>query len=244
MWNFDELSQPAYAMDLADLAERAARLQFDEAINIQFTSGTTGAPKGATLTHHNILNNAFFVGEALHLTPDDRVCIPVPLYHCFGMVHRRLGCMTHGATMILAGESFDALAVLRTVQAERCTALYGVPTMFIAALDHPRFADHDLTSLRTGIMAGSPCPIEVMRRVVNTMHMDQVTIAYGMTETSPVSFQSSVDDTAGASRHDGGPGAPAPRGQDRGCRWPHRAARAHGRAADTRLFRDAWVLGR
>ena len=195
MWNFDELFRRASPADLACLAERSARLQFDDAINIQFTSGTTGTPKGATLTHHNVLNNAFFVGEALHLTPQDRICIPVPLYHCFGMVIGILGCMTHGATIVLPGESFDALTVLASVQAERCSALYGVPTMFISLLDHPRFAEHDLTSLRTGIMAGSPCPIEVMRRVVGKMHMDQMTIAYGMTETSPVSFQSSVDDT-------------------------------------------------
>ena len=194
MFNFDELLRPADADDLARLAERAARLQFDDAINIQFTSGTTGAPKGATLTHHNILNNGFFVGEAVHLTPDDRVCIPVPLYHCFGMVIGNLGCVTHGASMVFPDEGFDPLSVLRTVQAERCTALYGVPTMFIAMLDHPRFAEHDLTSLRTGIMAGSPCPIEVMRRVIDKLHMRKVTIAYGMTETSPVSFQSSVDD--------------------------------------------------
>jgi fatty-acyl-CoA synthase len=144
---------------------------------------------------HNILNNAFFVGEGLNLTPSDRVCIPVPLYHCFGMVIGTLGCVTHGSTMIFPGESFDPVSVLHTVEAEHCTALYGVPTMFIAMLDHPQFAEYDLTSLRTGIMAGSPCPIEVMRRTVETMHMTQVTIAYGMTETSPVSFQSSVNDT-------------------------------------------------
>jgi fatty-acyl-CoA synthase len=195
MWNFDDLTQPATSVELAQLAARAACLQFDDAINIQFTSGTTGSPKGATLTHHNILNNAFFVGRAVNLVPGDRVCIPLPLYHCFGMVIGNLGCMTHGATMILTGESFEPLAVLRTLQGERCTALYGVPTMFIALLDHPRFAEHDLGSLRTGIMAGSPCPIEVIRRVVDKMHMGQVTIAYGMTETSPVSFQSSVDET-------------------------------------------------
>jgi fatty-acyl-CoA synthase len=144
---------------------------------------------------HNILNNAFFVGEGLNLTPSDRVCIPVPLYHCFGMVIGTLGCVTHGSTMIFPGESFDPVSVLHTVEAEHCTALYGVPTMFIAMLDHPQFAEYDLTSLRTGIMAGSPCPIEVMRRTVENMHMAQVTIAYGMTETSPVSFQSSVNDT-------------------------------------------------
>jgi fatty-acyl-CoA synthase len=195
MLNFDELAQPAEAAALAQLAERTARLQFDDPINIQFTSGTTGAPKGATLTHHNIVNNAYFVAEAVRLAPNDRVCIPFPLYHCSGMVIGNLGCITHGATMIFPGEGFDALAVLRTVQDERCSALYGVPTMFIAMLDHPRFAEFDLTSLRTGIMGGSPCPIEVMRRVVEKMHMRQVTIAYGMTETSPVSFQSSIDET-------------------------------------------------
>jgi fatty-acyl-CoA synthase len=194
MLNFDDLMQPADAGDLAALDERGGRLQFDDPINIQFTSGTTGAPKGATLTHHNILNNGFFVGEALHLTPHDRVCIPVPLYHCFGMVIGNLGSVTHGAAMVLPGDSFDPLAVLRTVHEERCTVLYGVPTMFIAMLDHPRFPAHDLASLRTGIMAGAPCPIEVMRRVVEKMHMQQVTIAYGMTETSPVSFQSAIDD--------------------------------------------------
>ncbi len=195
LMSFDDLSQPSGQSDLERLAERARRLQFDDPINIQFTSGTTGSPKAATLTHHNILNNAFFVGEALNLTPNDRVCIPVPLYHCFAMVLGSLASVAQGAAMVFPGESFDAHSVLRTVQAERCTALYGVPTMFIAMLDHPQFAEHDLSSLRTGIMAGSPCPIEVMRRVVDQMHMPQVTIAYGMTETSPVSFQSSIDDT-------------------------------------------------
>ncbi len=178
----------------ARLAELAGTLQFDDPINIQFTSGTTGSPKGATLTHHNILNNGFFVGEAMRLTERDRLCIPVPLYHCFGMVLGNLACVTHGAAMIFPAEAFDPLAVLRTVESERCTALHGVPTMFIAELDHPEFARFDLTSLRTGIMAGAPCPIEVMKRAQAMMHMEQVTIAYGMTETSPVSFQSAVDD--------------------------------------------------
>lgn len=178
----------------ARLVELAAILQPDDVINIQFTSGTTGFPKGASLTHHNILNNGFFTTEALKFTEADRLCIPVPLYHCFGMVMGNLGCITHGATMIYPSEGFDPLACLETVQAERCTALYGVPTMFIAQLDHPRFAEFDLSSLRTGIMAGSPCPIEVMKRVVAQMNMSEVTIAYGMTETSPVSFQSSTDD--------------------------------------------------
>ncbi len=178
----------------AALAARAARLQFDDAINIQFTSGTTGAPKGATLTHHNLLNNGFFVGEALRLGERDRVCIPVPLYHCFGMVLGNLACVTHGAAMVFPGEGFDPLATLETVAAERCTALYGVPTMFIAELNHPEFPRFDLSSLRTGIMAGSPCPIEVMKRCAADMHMAEVTIAYGMTETSPVSFQTACDD--------------------------------------------------
>jgi len=178
----------------ARIAELAGKLQFDDPINIQFTSGTTGAPKGATLTHHNILNNGYFIGEAQRLTDRDRVCIPVPLYHCFGMVLGNLACITHGAAMVYPSEGFDPLATLQVVEAERCTALYGVPTMFIAELGHPEFKNFDLTSLRTGIMAGSPCPIEVMKRCVAEMHMGEVTIAYGMTETSPVSTQTSHDD--------------------------------------------------
>ncbi|HEU4375258.1 MAG TPA: AMP-binding protein [Telluria sp.] len=194
MLNFDRLAQEVDADDLARLADVEATLQFDDAVNIQFTSGTTGAPKGATLTHHNILNNGFFIGEAMRLSERDRLCIPVPLYHCFGMVLGNLACVTHGAAMVYPGESFDPQSVLETVQAERCTALHGVPTMFIAILDHPEFGRYDLSSLRTGIMAGSPCPAEVMNRVIGKMHMHEITIAYGMTETSPVSFQSSVDD--------------------------------------------------
>ncbi|MBC7859585.1 MAG: AMP-binding protein [Burkholderiaceae bacterium] len=194
MFNFDELGKGIGPDELAQLAAVGATLQFDDAVNIQFTSGTTGAPKGATLTHHNILNNGFFIGEAMRLTERDRLCIPVPLYHCFGMVLGNLACVTHGAAMVYPGEGFDAKAVLDTVQAERCTALHGVPTMFIAILDHPDFGQYDLSRLRTGIMAGSPCPIEVMTRVIKLMHMKEITIAYGMTETSPVSFQSSVDD--------------------------------------------------
>jgi fatty-acyl-CoA synthase len=178
----------------AALEERARRLQFDDPINIQFTSGTTGAPKGATLTHHNILNNGYFNGEAMRLTEQDRVCVPVPLYHCFGMVLGNLACITHGAAMVYPSESFDALATLETVAAERCTALHGVPTMFIAELGHPQFKLFDLTSLRTGIMAGAPCPIEVMKRCIGEMNMRDITIAYGMTETSPVSTQTSCDD--------------------------------------------------
>jgi len=194
MLNFNALPGLATPESRAQLAALGPTLQATDPINIQFTSGTTGHPKGATLTHRNILNNGFFVGEAIRLTEHDRLCIPVPLYHCFGMVMGNLGCLTHGATMVYPAEAFDPLAVLQTVQAERCTALYGVPTMFIAQLDHPRFAEFDLHSLRTGIMAGSPCPIEVMKRVQAQMHMHQVTIAYGMTETSPVSTQSAVDD--------------------------------------------------
>jgi fatty-acyl-CoA synthase len=176
------------------LAAIEAELGFDDPVNIQFTSGTTGAPKGATLTHHNIVNNGFFIGEAMRLTEDDRLCIPVPFYHCFGMVLGNLACVTHGACMVIPGEGFDALATLETVAEERCTGLHGVPTMFIAELEHPRFREFDLSSLRTGIMAGSPCPIEIMRRVVRDMNMAEVTIAYGMTETSPVSFQTVADD--------------------------------------------------
>ncbi|MBE9555212.1 MAG: AMP-binding protein, partial [Proteobacteria bacterium] len=191
---FDEVAGMAGAGERERLADIAAGLQFDDPINIQFTSGTTGSPKGATLTHHNILNNGFFIGEAMRLTEDDRICIPVPLYHCFGMVLGNLACLTHGAAMVYPGEGFEPLSVLETVQAERCTALYGVPTMFIAELQHPDFSKFDLSSLRTGIMAGSPCPVEVMKRVVGEMNMSEVTIAYGMTETSPVSFQTSADD--------------------------------------------------
>jgi fatty-acyl-CoA synthase len=172
----------------------AATIQIDDAVNIQFTSGTTGLPKGATLSHHNLINNAFFVGEATGIGPGSRVCIPVPLYHCFGMVMGNLGCVTHEATMIYPSESFDPLMTLQAVEAERCDVLYGVPTMFIAQLNHPEFSRFDLSSLRRGIMAGAPCPIEVMKEVASTMHMSEITIAYGMTETSPVSFQSSRED--------------------------------------------------
>jgi fatty-acyl-CoA synthase len=177
-----------------DLLAREARLQFDDPINIQYTSGTTGAPKGATLTHHNILNNGFFLGLTLGYTEKDRVCVPVPFYHCFGMVIGNLASTAHGACIVTPGEGFDPLLTLEAVSEERCTSLYGVPTMFIAELAHPRFHEFDLSSLRTGIMAGAPCPIEVMRKVQSLMHMPEVTIGYGMTETSPVSAQTARDD--------------------------------------------------
>ncbi len=194
MLNFDDVARPASDAERLALAVFGATLQFDDPINIQFTSGTTGQPKGATLTHHNIVNNGYFIGEAMRLTPDDKLCIPVPYYHCFGMVLGNLACVTHGAAMVSPSEGFDPVAALEAVEAERCTGLHGVPTMFIAMLDHPEFARFDLKTLRTGIMAGSPCPVEVMRRVVDKMHMREVTIAYGMTETSPVSFQSAYND--------------------------------------------------
>ena len=170
-------------------------LQPEDPINIQFTSGTTGLPKGATLSHHNIVNNGYFVARRMRFSEQDRLCIPVPLYHCFGMVMGVLGCVTHGAAMVFPAEAFEPQSVLETVSAEACTALYGVPTMFIAELDHPEFKRYDLHTLRTGIMAGAPCPVEVMKRVVSDMHMKEVTICYGMTETSPVSFQSESDDS-------------------------------------------------
>ncbi|HVB42956.1 MAG TPA: AMP-binding protein [Streptosporangiaceae bacterium] len=176
------------------LAEREASLSFDDPINIQYTSGTTGFPKGATLSHHNLVNNGFFIGEGCRYTAQDRVCIPVPFYHCFGMVLGNLACTTHGACIVIPAAGFDPAETLRTVQAERCTSLYGVPTMFIAELALPDFASYDLATLRTGIMAGSPCPVGVMKRVVSEMNMTEVTICYGMTETSPVSTQTTADD--------------------------------------------------
>jgi fatty-acyl-CoA synthase len=178
----------------ADLAARQAVLQFDDPVNIQYTSGTTGYPKGATLSHHNILNNGYFVGETLHYTPADRICVPVPFYHCFGCVMGNLAAVTHGSAVIVPAETFDAVATLRAIDTHRCTSIYGVPTMFIAQLEHPDFATYRIDSLRTGIMAGAPCPIEVMRQVMQRMHVPEITICYGMTETSPVSFQSAVDD--------------------------------------------------
>jgi fatty-acyl-CoA synthase len=192
MLTFAELMAMGKTEDAA-VGAVGSTLKNTDPINIQFTSGTTGFPKGATLTHRNILNNGFFIGEAMRLTETDRLCVPVPLYHCFGMVLGNLACLTHGSAIVYPNDGFDPLTVLETVQAERCTGLHGVPTMFIAELAHPRFAEFDLSSLRTGIMAGSPCPIEVMKQVIDKMHMSQVTIAYGMTETSPVSCQSSIE---------------------------------------------------
>ena len=192
--SFAQLIAAGRDVDAAAMAAIEKTLDADQAFNIQFTSGTTGTPKGATLTHFNIVNNGYFVGEGMRLGSGDRVCIPVPLYHCFGMVLGVLAAMTHGAASVFPGEGFEPLAVLDTVATERCTALHGVPTMFLAELEHPRFREFDLSSLRTGIMAGSPCPIAVMRRVAGEMHMPEVTICYGMTETSPVSFQTQPDD--------------------------------------------------
>jgi fatty-acyl-CoA synthase len=184
----------ANRIEAGELDARETALQFDEPVNIQYTSGTTGSPKGATLSHHNILNNGYFVGEVLRYTEHDRICVPVPFYHCFGCVLANMAAVTHGSAVVIPGESFDPDATLRTIEAERCTSIYGVPTMFIAQMDHPRFGSVQLDTLRTGIMAGAPCPIDVMRQVIGRMHVPQVTICYGMTETSPVSFQSQIDD--------------------------------------------------
>ncbi|MGJ8757678.1 AMP-binding protein [Acinetobacter sp. HC8-3S] len=192
---FSDLVTPPTADQLDQLDLASQQLQFDETINIQFTSGTTGNPKGTMLTHHNILNNGYFVGEGIRLTSKDKVCISVPLFHCFGMVMGNLACITHGATMVYPSAVFNPLDTLKTIHEERCTAAYGVPTMFIATLEHEQFSEFDLSSLRTGIMAGSPCPREIMQRVIERMHMSEITICYGMTETSPVSAQSSVNDT-------------------------------------------------
>src|SRR5204863_2817293 len=191
---WDDLVNGGITATTDQLAARMASLSFDDPINIQYTSGTTGFPKGATLSHHNILNNGFFVGELCSYSEEDRVCIPVPFYHCFGMVLGNLACTTHGACIVIPSPGFEPTAALEAVQRERCTSLYGVPTMFIAELALPGFASYDLSSLRTGIMAGSPCPVEVMKRVIEDMGCREVTICYGMTETSPVSTQTRVDD--------------------------------------------------
>ena len=192
---FDQVYTMGGAEERSKLAELSEQLQFDDPINIQFTSGTTGLPKGATLTHHNILNNGFFLAQAMRYTDRDRVCIPVPMYHCFGMVIGSLACLTSGAAIVLPGEGFDPLTTLETVAEEKCTSLYGVPTMFIAELDHPNFKNFDLSSLRTGMMAGAPCPVEVMRRCITDMNLTDITIGYGMTETSPVSTQTLIGDS-------------------------------------------------
>ncbi len=191
---WEALKRDAARTSREELHALEESLQFDDPINIQYTSGTTGFPKGATLTHHSILNNGFFIGETLKYSDRDRVCIPVPFYHCFGMVLGNLACTTHGATMVIPAEAFDPVATMETVQEEKCTSLYGVPTMFIAELDHPRFKEFEFGTLRTGIMAGSPCPVEVMKKVQTVMHIPEMTIAYGMTETSPVSTQCTTDD--------------------------------------------------
>ncbi|MFF1477255.1 AMP-binding protein [Streptomyces sp. NPDC058301] len=192
--SWDDLLSAAQSVTAPELAARGAELSCDDPINIQYTSGTTGFPKGATLSHHNILNNGYFVGELLSYTEQDRICVPVPFYHCFGMVMGNLAATSHGACVVIPAPSFDPAATLRAVERERCTSLYGVPTMFIAELNLPDFASYDLSSLRTGIMAGSPCPVEVMKRVVAEMNMAEVSICYGMTETSPVSTQTRVED--------------------------------------------------
>ncbi|HEV8319745.1 MAG TPA: AMP-binding protein [Vicinamibacterales bacterium] len=194
MISWQQLGASGDEVPVGRLGEREAALHFDDAINIQYTSGTTGAPKGATLSHHNILNNGFFIGERLRYSSADRICLPVPFYHCFGCVLGNLAALTHASAIVLPAESFEAESCLRAVQDERCTSLYGVPTMFIAELEHPAFSRYELSSLRTGIMAGAPCPVEIMRQVIGRMHMPEVTICYGMTETSPVSFQTASDD--------------------------------------------------
>lgn len=192
--DWDTFLEEGSSITEQQLAEREASLQFDDPVNIQYTSGTTGQPKGATLSHHNILNNGFFIGERLKYTEKDRVCLPVPFYHCFGMVLGNMAIVTHGACIVISGEAFDPRLVLQTVEKEKCTSLYGVPTMFIAELDLPDFNQFDLRSLRTGIMAGAPCPIDTMRKVQSLMNMTEICVCYGMTETSPVSTESCTND--------------------------------------------------
>ncbi|MEM6583377.1 MAG: AMP-binding protein [Pseudomonadota bacterium] len=208
MFNFEEVCESGGPQQQSQLEEIAISLDPADAINIQFTSGTTGNPKGATLTHINILNNGKLVGDGMRFTERDRLCIPVPLYHCFGMVMANLACITHGSTAVFPAEAFDPASTLETVAEERCTALHGVPTMFIAELDHPDFESFDLSSLRTGIMAGAPCPVEVMQRVLTQMHMSEILIAYGQTETSPVNHMTTADDSI--EKRVGSVGRPAP----------------------------------
>ena len=195
MLPFDSIPEHGGEAERRRLDDLSTELQFDEPINIQFTSGTTGTPKAATLTHHNIVNNAYLCARRMRLTPADRLCVPVPMYHCFGMVLGTLVAVTHGAAIVFPSAGFDAAATLEAVEAERCTALHGVPTMFIAELDDPSFPERDLSSLRTGIIAGAPCPVELMKRLIEQMNLSEITIAYGMTETGPVSFQTTIDDT-------------------------------------------------
>ena len=208
MFTWDEFMKKGRNVTDEELAERGDDCDFDDIINVQYTSGTTGLPKGASLTHHNILNNAHFVAEGMHFTDKDRLCIPVPLYHCFGMVLSSLLCVTHGATMVFPAEYFDPLLVLEGVAKERCTALHGVPTMFIAELEHPDFKKFDLTSLRTGVMAGAPCPIELMKRVNDVMHLSEITIGYGETEASPIVTQTLARDTLERRTETVGPAIP------------------------------------
>lgn len=196
MLSFAELAQRGDEAHRQQLREIANTIDFDDPVNIQFSSASGGKPAAATLTHHNILNNGYYIGAKLRLSPDDRICIPVPLFHCFGMVMGNMACLAHGSTMIYPGEAFDPEQTLRTIAQERCTGVYGVPAMFIAMLEHESFGEHDLTSLRTGVMAGAPCPIDTMRQVIRDMHMEQVVIGYGMTESSPASFMSDIDDPA------------------------------------------------
>ncbi|MDD4857664.1 MAG: AMP-binding protein [Candidatus Krumholzibacteria bacterium] len=208
MFTWDEFMTMGRNVSDEELDERGNECDFDDVINVQYTSGTTGMPKGASLTHHNILNNAYFVAEGMHFTDKDKLCIPVPLYHCFGMVLSTLVCVTHGATMVFPSEYFDALLVLEAVSKERCTALHGVPTMFIAELEHPDFKKFDFTSLRTGVMAGAPCPIELMKRVNDVMHMSEITIGYGETEASPLVTQTLARDTLERRTETVGPAMP------------------------------------
>ena len=223
--DWERLRQRADQVTGDELRCRLAALNPSDPINIQYTSGTTGSPKGAVLSHRNILNNGFFVTECIGLGPGDRLCIPVPFYHCFGMVMGNLGCTTHGATMVIPAAGFDPAATLEAIESERCTGLYGVPTMFIAMLGHPDLAGRDVSSLRTGIMAGASCPVEVMKRCVDELNMSELSIAYGMTETSPVSCQTLIDDDLAHRTATVGPGSSARRDQGRSTPAPARSSK-------------------